>query len=128
MKENKETLIKLIFIIVLSVVLLVLILVILHNIKIKDNLGNRVEQENHVSEVVDDIMKNKDKVVEYLKSNNLKKITIYDLKDKLNINISKFSKLSYNCKSETSYIEFNDDYSDYTTVLDCEEFYEEKNE
>ena len=115
---------KKIVIIVLSIIVIIslFILIINLNTKTKTNESEMNKQFNAVK-LVKSYVSNNSNIINYAKKNNKNIIYIKEFKSIFKINISKFNKLSYKCNSDTSYIKFNDDYSDYTIYLDCQEFY-----
>ena len=126
-KTNKK-IILLFFLIGLSLVVLGIVLSHKYLPKkvvdepVKDLRGeDRIIAQDDIKEVIEKYISNY-KIKEYLSSKNETKITIKDLKEKLNIDISEFEKLKYGCDSEYTTIDFNLDYSNYTFTLKCDAF------
>ena len=113
--------------IIVIVISIVLIILVDKNVK-KESIKEETieEKEDKAFDVVKNIMLDKD-IFKYAKDNKLDRMSISDIKSKLKKDISKFNKLYYNCNPNTSFVVFNDDYTDYTMYLDCKVFYEDRN-
>ncbi len=119
--KNKIKMIVSIIVILLSITLIIVV----NKIAKKENNKEETiaEKEDKTIEMVDNIMIDKD-IYKYAKENNINRISISDIETKLKKDISKFNKLYYGCNTKTTFVVFNDDYTDYTLYLDCKDFYE----
>jgi len=120
--KNKIKMIVSIIVIILSIIL---IIVVNKNDKKENTKEDTIEEkEDKTFDAVEDIMIDKD-IFKYAKDNKLDRLSISDIESKLKKNISNFNKLYYNCNPNTTFVVFNDDYTDYTLYLDCKDFYED---
>ena len=81
----------------------------------------RLEKEKEVYNIIDKYIENY-KVKNYIETNNLKSLTLKDLKEKLNMNITEFENLEYKCDSESTIIDFSHGVNNYSISLYCEDF------
>ena len=84
-------------------------------------LGEERENiETNSINLIEEYMEKIPNLKEYAKDNNITSFSISDLKNIFNLDISEFEKLEYNCRPDSTIIEFTTDYSDYNVTLTCE--------
>lgn len=62
-------------------------------------------------------------IKEYARDNSKVEFSIKELKGIFNIDTSSFDKLKYHCNEDNTFIKYDDDYNNYTVILDCSDFY-----
>ena len=134
MKKSK----KIIGIILTILILIVLIFFLIanlynkkNNFKDHDNSSNekssllgeeRLEGQNETVESIKNYIKDID-IINYAKNNKLSIITIQEIQEKFKLDNKEFEELPYNCNSSGTFLLFNEEYTNYSIVLDCKSFY-----
>ena len=118
---------KIMLISLIATIIVIVIVIISLTLFIKSKNSSTIKEDNKEQkqqEVITIISNYVDKNVQkYAKTNSKERFSIKELKGIFNKDISKFNKLPYGCHEETTFIKYNEDYSDYIVLLDCQEFY-----
>ena len=113
-------------IIVISIILVLIIIVSVVLILRKTD-ASKLDDEKIVKEQEEVINLVKSYVTEevedYAKENSKIEFSVKELRGIFNIDVSEFKELKYTCDENTTFIKYNNDYSDYIVVLDCQDFY-----
>ena len=86
----------------------------------KELLGEEREKvTNEIIGIVEDYISDKKLIKNYLDQKNEKTLTIKEIKENLNLDVSKFEKKEYGCNNEFTTIDFNEDYSKHVISITC---------
>lgn len=115
---------------IISLIVIALSIILIVVVNIKTDSSKKIEesvekQQEKVTDTIKDMLEKND-VFNYAKNNKVSRYSISDLRNKLKIDTSEFNKLYYGCNPNTTFVVFNDDYTDYTLYMDCTNFYEEE--
>ena len=82
--------------------------------------GDRVKVQDEIIKIIEKYLTDETKIKEYLDKKATKSISIRELNEELNIDISEFLNLKYNCNPDFTIIDFNEDYSTHLINITCD--------
>ena len=127
LKDKKNLII--ISIILIIIVVLSIILVIKKNNDDKKIDTRKLDKEaivkkqEEVTNLIKNYVDNISNIKEYARNNSKIEFSIKELRGIFNVDTSEFNKLKYSCNEDKTFIKYDNDYNNYTVMLDCEDFY-----
>ena len=82
-----------------------------------------VKGQEEVTNLVRSYVDNISNIKEYARNNSKIEFSIKELRGIFNVDTSEFNKLKYRCNEDKTFIKYDNDYNNYTVMLDCEDFY-----
>ena len=82
----------------------------------------RLKEQQKIYEIVDKYIKDNDKVKDYVINNNITCLSIKDLQEIMEIDITEFKESKYKCNSEYTTIDFTEGFENYKILLSCDAF------
>ena len=82
-----------------------------------------VKGQEEVTNLIRGYVDNISNIREYAENNSKIEFSIKELRGIFNVDTSEFNKLKYECHEDKTFIKYDNDYNNYTVMLDCEDFY-----
>ncbi len=120
--KDKKKLMELIVLLIVIIIIVVGVIIFLNRdetSKLDDE--KIVKEQKEVTDLVSSYVT--EEVKEYAIANSKIEFTIKELRGIFNTDTSKFNELKYGCSEDGTFIKYNNEYSDYSVMLDCKDFY-----
>ena len=82
-----------------------------------------VKGQEEVTNIIHSYVDNISNIKEYAKDNSKVEFSIKELRGIFNIDTNSFKDSKYDCNEDNTFIKYDDDYNNYSIILDCKAFY-----
>ena len=82
-----------------------------------------VKGQEEVTNIIHGYVDNISNIKEYAKDNSKVEFSIKELRGIFNIDTNSFKKSKYDCNEDNTFIKYDDNYDNYSIILDCKAFY-----